>query len=383
MPHSLSARRSDMTVVQKLIQVNWGLVALITMIASIGFAALFSAAGGSFEPWAGRQMTRFGIGIILMLAVAVVDIRFWFRHAYTLYAIGIALLVAVIVAGTIGMGAQRWLELGPIQIQPSELMKIAMVLVLARYFHGLAIEDIGRPLRLLWPTLLVIGPAVLVFKQPKLGSAIVLAATGGVIFFMAGVRLWKFMAVLVGAAGAVPVAWSLLRDYQKQRVLTFLDPETDPLGAGYHIIQSKIALGSGGIWGKGFMQGTQSQLQFLPEKQTDFIFTMFSEEFGFVGGLALIGLYALVLIYGTAIALRARSQFGRLTAVGLLAGVYLNAFINIAMVMGLLPVVGEPLPLVSYGGTAMMTLLISFGLIINAYVHRDVQIGRYGRADEA
>jgi rod shape determining protein RodA len=374
----LGARGGEMTIMQKLGQVNWGLILLIMTVATIGFAALYSAAEGSLEPWAGRQMIRFSVGLLLMLAVAVVDLRFWFRYAYTLYAIGIALLVAVIVVGTIGMGAQRWLELGPFQIQPSELMKIAMVLVLARYFHGLPLEEIARPWRLIWPTLLVLVPAVLVFKQPKLGSAVVLAATGGIIFFMAGVRVWKFMLIIASAMAAVPVAWSLLRDYQKQRILTFLDPETDPLGAGYHIIQSKIALGSGGLWGKGYMQGTQSHLQFLPEKQTDFIFTMFSEEFGFVGGLVLIGLYALILIYGTAIAVRARNQFGRLVAIGLLASVYLNAFINMAMVMGLLPVVGEPLPLVSYGGTAMLTLLVSFGLIINVYVHRDLPVGRRG-----
>ena len=382
MRYRLAIRSSEMTILQKLAQVNWGLVVLITSVASIGFAALYAAAGGSFEPWAGRQMIRFAVGLVLMLIVAVIDIRLWFRYAYALYGIGIVLLVAVIVAGTIGMGAQRWLELGPVQIQPSEMMKIAMVMVLARYFHSVPAEEIGRVSRLIWPSILIVVPVVLVFKQPKLGSAIVMAITGGIIFFMAGVRLWKFGVVFAAVAAAVPVAWGLLHDYQKRRVLTFLDPESDPLGAGYHIIQSKIALGSGGIWGKGFIQGTQSQLQFLPERQTDFIFTMWSEEFGFVGGLFLIGLYALIFIYGTAIAVRSRNTFGRMLAIGLLASVYLNAFINMAMVMGLLPVVGEPLPLVSYGGTALMTLLVSFGLIINVYVHRDMQLGRFGRAED-
>jgi rod shape determining protein RodA len=268
--------------------------------------------------------------------------------------------------------------LGFVQIQPAELAKISIVLVVARYFHGMNYEQIGNPLYLVWPILLTLVPALLIFKQPKLGTTLVVLATTAIIFFMAGVRMWKFILVAVSAAGAVPVAWSLLRDYQRQRVLTFLNPESDPLGAGYHIIQSKIALGSGGIWGKGLGGGTQSHLQFLPEKQTDFIFTMLSEEFGFVGGLVLIGLYTVIVLYGLAIALRARSQFGRLVAVGLLSGIYLNALINMAMVMGLVPVVGEPLPLVSYGGTSMLTLLFGFGILIGVYVHRDVVVPRRG-----
>jgi rod shape determining protein RodA len=261
-------------------------------------------------------------------------------------------------------------------------MKIALVLTLARYFHSLSLEEIGNPLYLVWPTLLVFVPAGLVFKQPDLGSAILLVLTGAAIFFLAGVRIWKFLVLGGGALAAIPVAWGFLRDYQKQRVLMFVNPESDPLGAGYHIIQSKIALGSGGLWGKGFLQGTQSHLQFLPEKQTDFIFTMLSEEWGFVGGLLLIGLYTLILLYGIGIALRSRNQFGRLMAMGVVVSFYVYAFINMAMVMGMLPVVGEPLPLVSYGGTAMMTLLISFGLLINVYVHRDNFIGRHGSDTE-
>ncbi len=382
MASSLSVRRGEMSILQKLTQVNWGLVLLLGIVASVGFTALYSAAGGSFEPWAGRQITRFAIGIVLMLAVAVVDLRLWYRIAYLFYGIALLLLVAVEVAGSIGMGAQRWLDLGLIQLQPSELMKVALILVLARYFHGLTYEQIGRPHYLIWPVVLTLAPAALVAKQPDLGSAIMLVAPAGVTFFLAGVRLWKFVVVIAGAAAALPIGWQFLREYQKQRVYTFLNPETDPLGTGYHIIQSKIALGSGGIWGKGYMQGTQSQLQFLPEKQTDFIFTMFSEEMGFVGGLVLIALYILVIVYGIAIALRSRSDFGRLVAMGIMTSFFIYAFINMGMVMGLLPVVGIPLPLVSYGGTAMMSLLIAFGLVINVYVHRDVHIGRRGLADD-
>ena len=380
---ALGAPRRNMTLLEKLRQVNVGLILLLVITASIGFVTLYSAAGGNFDPWASRQMTRFGIGLVLLLAVAVIDQRLWFRFAYAFYAVALVLLVAVELAGRIGMGAQRWLDLGVIQVQPSELMKIALVLTLARYFHNLTHEEIGNPLYLVWPTLLVLVPAGLVFIQPDLGSATLLMIAAAVLFFLAGVRIWKF--AVIGGAGlaAIPIGWNFLRDYQKQRVLTFLDPEADPLGSGYHIMQSKIALGSGGMWGKGYLQGTQGHLQFLPEKQTDFIFTMLSEEWGFVGGLVLIAVYVLILVYGMAIAMRSRSQFGRLTAMGLVTSFFVYAFINMAMVVGLLPVVGVPLPLVSYGGTSMMTLMIGFGLVVNTYVHRDVVIGRGGMSAEA
>ncbi len=376
----LESSRRGMTVFEKLRQINLGLILLITLISSIGFVMLYSAAGANFDPWASRQMTRFGIGLVLLAVIAVIDQRLWFRVAYLLYFGALVLLIAVEIAGEIGMGAQRWLDLGVIQIQPSELMKIALILTLARYFHGLTNEEIGNPLFLLWPTFLVFAPAALVAKQPDLGSAILLVLIGAVIFFLAGVRIWKFLVVGGGALAALPVAWGFLRDYQRQRVLTFLNPENDPLGSGYHIIQSKIALGSGGMWGKGFLQGTQSHLQFLPEKQTDFIFTMMSEEWGFTGGLVLIGLYLMVILYGMAMTLRSRNQYGRLVSMGVITTFFVYAFINMAMVMGLMPVVGVPLPLVSYGGTSMMSLLIAFGLLINVYVHREQIIGRRGGA---
>ncbi len=375
---ALGQSNKRLSLGEKLRQITWGLALTILAVSSIGFVMLYSAAGGDWDPWASRQISRFAMGFAIMIAVATVDIRFWMKAAYPFYALSVVLLVAVDLMGEVGMGAQRWLDLGFVQIQPAELAKISIVLVIARYFHGINHEQIGNPLYLIWPILLTIVPAFLIFKQPKLGTTLVVLTTTAIIFFMAGVRMWKFILVAASAAGAVPIAWSLLRDYQRQRVLTFLNPESDPLGAGYHIIQSKIALGSGGIWGKGLGGGTQSHLQFLPEKQTDFIFTMLSEEFGFVGGLVLIGLYTVIVLYGLAIALRARSQFGRLVAVGLLSGIYLNALINMAMVMGLVPVVGEPLPLVSYGGTSMLTLLFGFGILIGVYVHRDVVVPRRG-----
>jgi rod shape determining protein RodA len=280
------------------------------------------------------------------------------------------------------MGAQRWIDLGFFQLQPSELMKIALVLALARYFHGSTIEDVRRMGYLFTPVMMVVSPAVLVLIQPDLGTALMLLMGSAVIAFAAGVRKLVFGIVISAAVAAVPVGWQFLRTYQKNRVLTFLNPERDPLGAGYHITQSKIALGSGGLFGKGFMQGTQSHLNFLPERQTDFIFTMLGEELGMVGCLALIGLYLLILVYGFVIALRCRHHFGRLVAIGITTTFFLYVFINIAMVMGLIPVVGVPLPMISYGGTAMLTLMIGFGILLSVHIHRDVQIGRRGGYDD-
>ncbi len=367
---------------QKLRQINWPMVLLICLGANIGFVMLYSAAGGSFDPWADRQMIRFAVGLLLMLSVAVVDVRLWLRNAYVIYFGALALLVAVEIAGEIGMGAQRWIDLGFFQLQPSELMKVAMVLALARYFHGLEVESVRRVLPLVLPLLLVAMPVLLVLKQPDLGTAGMLIMGGGALFFAAGVRLWKFAALIAAGLAAIPVAWNFLHDYQKNRVLTFINPERDPLGSGYHILQSKIAFGSGGVFGKGFLLGTQSHLNFLPEKQTDFIFTMLAEEFGLAGALTLLVIYAVLIAYGFAIAMRSRSHFGRLLALGLTFNLFLFVFINMAMVMGVIPVVGVPLPLISYGGTAMLTVLIGFGLVMSVYVHRDIRIGRHSYGEE-
>ena len=368
----------EFTIGQKLRNIHWFFVFLICLTAAIGIAMLYSAANGSFQPWASRQLVRFGVGFISMIAVSLIDVRIWLRFAYVLYGLSLILLALVEFMGYVGMGAQRWLDLGYFNLQPSELMKIAMVLALARYFHSLTMEAVARPTRLVIPLMMVFAPAALVLRQPDLGTALMLIMAGGALFFVAGVRLWKFGLVLVSGLIAAPVGWQLLHDYQKRRILTFLNPEVDPLGAGYHIIQSKIALGSGGLLGKGFMQGTQGHLNFLPEMQTDFIFTMLAEEFGLVGGLGLLALYTLLLMFGAIIAMRANSQFGRLVALGVTVTFFLYVFINIAMVMGLIPVVGVPLPLISYGGTAMMTLLVGFGLLIGIWVHRDVSISRRG-----
>lgn len=382
MTMTLASNRRDLTLLQKLWQVNWSMVLLLTALACIGFAMLYSAAGGDLEPWAMKQIWRFGIGAVVMIAAAVIDIRHWYRFAYVFYGLGVVLLVGVELQGVVGMGAQRWLNIGPVQLQPSEFMKIGLVLALARWFNGIPVEFMGRILLLIPPLMLLAVPVGLVAKQPDLGTSLMLIMTTGVLFFAAGVRWWKFILVTAAGAGALPFAWNLLRDYQKARVLVFLDPSLDPLGAGYHIIQSKIALGSGALTGKGFLQGTQSHLNFLPEKQTDFIFTMLAEEFGLIGCGVLLGMYVLLVIYGYAIAFRSTSQFGRLVALGLITSVFLSVFINVAMVMGMIPAKGVPLPMVSYGGSSMIVTMLGFGLIMNAWIHRDTRLGRRGMGEE-
>src|SRR5579872_5598909 len=370
--------RRELRLADKVRGLQWGLIFLIAAISGLGFAMLYSAANGDIEPWASRQMVRFAVAFVPMIAAAMINIRWWYRAAYWFYGIALVLVVAVDMRGVIGMGAQRWIDLGVIQLQPSEFMKIALVLALARYFHSRSGEHAGRFLYLIAPALLIAVPAVLVLKQPDLGTAIMLLVAGAILLYLGGVRLWVFATGAVAALGVAPLAWSMLRDYQKSRLTTFLNPDNDPPGAGYHILQSKIALGSGGLFGKGFLLGTQSHLSFLPEKQTDFIFTMIAEELGFVGSLSLLALYILVIGYAFAIALRCRSQFGRMLGMGIAANFFLYVFINTAMVMGLIPVVGVPLPLVSYGGTAMLAVMFGFGLLMNVGIHRDVQISRFG-----
>jgi rod shape determining protein RodA len=340
----------------------------------IGWGLLISAADGDVYLWASKQMIRFGVGILIMLSLALVDLRWWLRFSYIFYGISLVLLCGVEFLGFIGKGGQRWIDLYVLQLQPSELMKIALVMALARYFHS---QSFPIPLyRLLCPLVLILIPVFLVLRQPDLGTAMVLLMVGGTLFFLAGVSLWIFGAVFIAISASIPVLWSFLHEYQKKRILMFFDPSQDSLGAGYHITQSKIALGSGGLWGKGYMHGTQASLNFLPEKQTDFIFTLLCEEWGFLGGAFLLSLYVVLIVMCFRIALTTQNDFGRFVAVGMTVTFFLYVFINIAMVMGLLPVVGIPLPLVSYGGTAMLTLLMGFGFVLNVGLHRTLKIPR-------
>ena len=377
----LPSRQPELSIVQKFWQLNWLLVLLITVTASIGFAMLYSAANGSLEPWAYRQMIRFALGFLVMLIIAVSSIRFWLRYAYFIYLGCLGLLFVVEFYGSTGMGAQRWIDLGYMTLQPSEVMKIVIILALSRYFYASRMEDIEKLTYLIIPILILAAPTVLIIRQPDLGTAVLIGISGIAIFFLAGVRMWIFItSALAGLGSLVPIWKFVLLEYQKARILIYLRPEKDPLGAGYHVMQSKIALGSGGFSGKGFQAGSQSHLSFLPEKHTDFIFTMLAEEFGLVGGAVLLILYFLIMVYGFAISLRCRHHFGRLVGLGITMVFFLNFFVNIAMVMGLLPVVGMPLPLVSYGGTALLTNMFGFGLILCIFVNRDLAL-RPGAAD--
>lgn len=375
-PYETTINNQAQTISEKFFNISFSYILFITLLATIGFVILYSAANGSWSPWAVNQLIRFGMGFVLMIVLALMDIRIFMRYAYVLYFITLLLLIAVEVGGHIGMGAQRWINFGIFKIQPSELMKISLVLALARYFHASSLQSIQSIRGIIVPMMMALIPAGLIVMQPDLGTSLMLVFTTVAIFFAVGVQIWKFVLVGAGALSVMPVAWHFLHDYQKNRVLTFLDPERDPLGAGYHIIQSKIALGSGGVFGKGFMNGTQSHLNFLPEKHTDFIFTMLSEEFGMIGGVVIIFLNMLILIYSYSFAIRSSNYFGKLVAIGLATNYFLYVFINTAMVLGLIPVVGVPLPLISYGGTVMLSIMASFGIILCVNINRNIQIGK-------
>ena len=368
---------TKLSLTYKLKRINYGLIILVTACCSIGFAMLYSAAGGDIEPWAQRHLIRYFVGLLGIIILGLINIRLFFKGAYIFYGVSLMLLVFVELAGEVGMGAQRWIDFGVIRLQPSELMKISVVIVLARYFHIRSFHEIGNPLHLAIPAFLILVPVALVIKQPDLGTAIMMALSGLVIFFIAGVRMWKFILLFLGGVALVPIIWQFLLEYQKKRILTFLSPEIDPLGAGYHLMQSKIALGSGGLYGKGFIQGSQSHLNFLPEIQTDFIFTMLAEEFGLLGGLVVLLLFFLISCYGLILSFFMASKFARFLTIGMITTLFFYVFINIGMVMGLLPIVGVPLPFISYGGSALLTSMTAIGLIISCHVHRDVIIGRF------
>jgi rod shape determining protein RodA len=361
----------------KVLYVHWALALTVTAVACVGFLMLTSVANGDMSTWAEPQMKRFAIGFVLMLAIGFVPIWFWRNVSGVAYLVSLALLVVVEFFGSVGMGAQRWLDLGFIRLQPSELMKFTLVMMLATYYDWLDIKKVSRPLWVLIPVILTVLPTILVLMQPNLGTSIMLLMGGAAVMFLAGVSIWYFLAVGVLVAGAVTAVimsrgtpWQLLHDYQYTRIDTFLDPTADPLGAGYNIIQAQIALGSGGWTGKGFMQGTQSRLNFLPEKHTDFIFNTLAEEFGFVGAFSLLALYALIIGFCVVSALKNKDRFSSLLVLGIAANFFFYFAINLSMVMGLAPVVGIPLPLLSYGGSALLVIMAAFGLVQSAHVHR-------------
>lgn len=362
---------------RKILYLNWSLLLLVCAVVALGIMQLYSVAGGSWTPWAEPQLKRFGMGLAVMLVVAMVPIWLWRNTSALLFGGSVILLVVVEFFGTVGMGAQRWIDLGFMRLQPSELTKITLVMMLAAYYDWVPAHRVSRPIWVVIPLIIILVPTYLTLRQPDLGTAILLLTGGGAVMFLAGVHWGYFVSVILSVVGLVVAVmqskgtdWQLLKDYQFRRIDTFLNPENDPLGAGYHITQSKIALGSGGWTGRGYMQGTQSRLNFLPEKHTDFIFTTLAEELGFVGGMSLMALYALILVFCIVAGLRTRDRFSSLLILGISVTFFLFFAVNMSMVMGLAPVVGVPLPLVSYGGSAMLVLMVGFGLVQSAHVHR-------------
>lgn len=366
-------REGSLGIAGKVWQTNWFYLLLICCLAAVGYVALYAAAGGSSEPYAQKQLVRFFIGLVVMAAVAMTDIRIIAKWSWWLYALGIILLLIVARYGHVGKGAQRWIAIGGFQLQPSELMKIFLVLALAHWFHRASYERVGKLWFLIPPALAVLLPVGLILKEPNLGTAVITALVGGSVFLAAGVRWWKMALVVLPIPFVARIGYGYLHDYQRARIDTFLNPESDPLGAGYNIIQSKIALGSGGMLGRGFLNGSQGNLDFLPEKQTDFIFDLIAEQFGLVGSLSVLFLLLMIVLGGMLIALRCRHQFGRLVALGISVDMFLYVFVNIAMVMGAIPVGGVPLPLISYGGSVLITAMLAFGILMSVHVHRDVE----------
>jgi len=369
-------QNQDLSLKERFLHLNFIFIAVIILLAAIGCLTLYSAAGGKLFPWAFNQAVRFGIGFAVMLTAALIRPEFYYKTASPFYFFTLLLLIVVDIAGYKGMGAQRWIDLGFFKLQPSELMKIALVLELARYFATTPLEETRTIKGLVVPGVLVAVPVAFIMVQPDLGTSLMLLFSAVVLFYLAGVQWWKFALAFSAVATAAPILWHFLHDYQKNRILTFLNPERDPQGAGYHIIQAKIALGSGGLWGKGFLSGTQSHLNFLPEKHTDFIFTMFSEEFGMMGGVTILFLNLILITYGYWFAFRIHNSnyFGKMVILGLNTNYFLYVFINIAMVIGLLPVVGVPLPLISYGGTVIISVMASFGIMLSFYANRDREL---------
>ena len=363
--------RPPPSVIDKLSKLNWALLITLCLLTGVGLAAQYSVAGGSWSPWAERHAMRFLVGLGVLIAMSVVPLGVWLRLAWPAYGIALVALALVPLIGIEALGARRWLALGPFSFQPSELTKVALIMALASYLRALPPQRLSHPIWLLIPVAMIAVPVALVLRQPDLGTAMMIGIVGGGMLMLAGVNLLYFAGAGAVAVIGVPLAIPYLHDYQRRRIDSFLDPSSDPLGSGYHITQSKIALGSGGTSGKGFLAGTQSQLDFLPEKHTDFIFTTIGEEWGFVGAIAVLALFALLVTVLMSMSLSTASRFGRLLISGAALVVFGYAAINIGMVSGMVPVVGVPLPFVSYGGTSMMTLLIGLGLAMSAYVHRD------------
>ena len=373
--------RTSLSIIDKIREINIFLVCLLLIIFLFGLLSLYSVADGNFNPWARNHLIRFVISAILFFIISVIDIKIILKLAYPLFFINILALVLIMFIGTETYGATRWIRIAGVSLQPSEFIKVSLILCLAKYYHSIPIIEANKVSRMIIPVIITLIPVGLVINQPDLGTSIIILIGAGSIFWIVGINYKYFILAFLSACASIPVGWQYLRNYQKERVFTFFNPERDPLGNGYHIMQSKIALGSGGFAGKGYLEGTQSHLNFLPEMHTDFIFTMYGEEFGFIGTFLLLIIYLSIILVSFNLATKSRSSFGKYLSCGLIFLFFSHVFINIGMVMGLLPVVGVPLPLISYGGSSMLATMIGFGLIMNCYINRDTILAKEGFID--
>ena len=372
---STSLNSTSYSFIDKLKAVDYFLIIIIAIIGSISVFSIYSTESGNFSFYTKNHLTRFLVFFSMFLVLSFVRVSFWYKQAYIFYILGILLLLLVIFFGISASGSKRWINLFIMNLQPSELMKIAIIVCFARYYHRIQSSDIQSYKYLLQPIILLLIPCYLVITQPDLGTAILIAGSGLAIIWLAGLNLKYFIYSGLILLVSLPFVISILKPYQKSRILTFFNPDRDPLGAGYQIIQSKIAIGSGGLLGKGFLQGTQSYLEFLPEKHTDFIFTLFSEEFGFVGSMVLILLYALLIYRIIRIGFSSRSFFAKLYCFGFASALFLYIFVNIAMVVGLLPIVGAPLPIMSYGGSSMLSIMLGLSIVMSCKIYSRDPIG--------
>ena len=360
-------------IIEKIKNLNYLLIFLLILLSFIGAAGLYSAAEGSYQPWTSRHLIRFYIFLIMAVIISVIDIKIIYKYSYLLFILSLVLLISVEIIGVLGKGATRWIKIFGFSIQPSELVKVTIILALAKFYHDLKFENIEKISFLFFPFLILTIPFIFVVIQPDLGTSLSILILGVFILFLAGIRLWKFLLGFTVIIISIPLFLRFIKPYQRDRVISFLDPESDPLGQGYQLIQSKIALGSGGGTGKGFLQGTQSYLEYLPEKQTDFIFTLIGEEFGFLGTIFIIFLFILLIGVCYFISIKCFHVFGRIIALGVASNIFIYVFINIAMVSGLMPVVGIPLPLISYGGSVMLSIMISIGLVLNVELNYNLK----------
>lgn len=357
---------------QKISKLNFPLLLIVLITTLYGLFILYSAGGSSLHPWVSKQLIHILLCLPPIIFLTFVDLRIIYKFSYLIYFVILALLVFVELKGYTAMGATRWINIGSFRFQPSEPAKLALVFMLAKYFQNISEEQTNNLFYLILPIFGTLIPAFLIIKQPDLGTGIILLSVAITVFFAAGVSIWKFVILGISVLGSMPIIWQFLKAYQKKRIMVFLNPEYDPKGAGYNIIQSKIAIGSGKIFGKGLGSGTQSHLRFLPEHQTDFIFASLCEEFGFVGGTLLLILYGLIIYISIAVAINTKNIYGKLLVIGIVSIFFSHALINISMVMGLMPAVGVPLPLISYGGTMIVSMLSGFAIIMNVHINKNI-----------